>query len=390
MPHNRLHVPTHPRIRRARKGILLLVAVLVAAVVGAPASPAGAAAPALLRTDLRVLVVATAAAGGPTQPYEDLLTSQGIPFTRVTTTAAPSTITAGFLADTTGAVPRAKFQAIILPDGTTGAGSGWRNNLATYSSTYGIRQLWARVIPSSLVALNDPDFAGQSMDGVTAQVTAAGKAAAFPYLNGPVPFDNYSSTVSESWAYLATPLATPAAGTSMEVLVTGPSNTVLVGIHRAPGVENMVVTFDGNSGQEPFLLLGPGILNWVTGATHLGLSRNYLAVHADDVLNADARWNTAANCTPGEDCPADATVPDIMMSPADVDALAAWQAANGIKIDMAYNAGPSVARGSDDPLTKAALAKPGLRWINHTYDHNYLGCVQIPEPSLQLCEPAGR
>lgn len=388
MAHNPIFLHAHSTANRARAGILLLVAVLVSAVVGAPATPAGAAAPALLRTDLRVLVVATSAdGGGPTRPYEDLLTSQGIPFTRVTTTAAAGTITAGFLADTTGDVPRAKFQAVILPDATTGAGTGWRTALANYSSTYGIRQLWAMVVPSSLVALNDPDFAGQSMDGVVGQVTAAGKAAAFPYLKGPVPFDNYSATVSESWAYLATPLANPAAGTSMEVLVTGPSNSVLVGIHRAPGVENMVVTFDGNSGQEPFRLLGPGILNWVTGLTHLGLSRHYLSVHADDILSPGARWDPDVNCTPGEDCPADPTHPEIVMTPADVDALVAWQAANGIKIDMAYNAGAS---DGADPLTTALLAKPSLRWINHTFEHAYYGCVPIPSPPWNCAsQPVG-
>ena len=72
----------------------------------------------------------------------------------------------------------------------------------------------------------------------------------------------------------------------------------------------------------------------------------------------------------------------IMMTPADVEALIAWQATR-IKIDMAYNAYPSA--NSEFPgsaaLTTSLLGnKVNLRWINHTYDHLYFGCNQFPDP----------
>jgi hypothetical protein len=65
------------------------------------------------------------------------------------------------------------------------------------------------------------------------------------------------------------------------------------------------------------------------------------------------------------------------MKPADVDTLLAWQNANGMKLDMAFNAEGSVLAGADDPLTAKLVAnRAALRWINHTYSHPYLGCVK--------------
>ncbi|CAM5511392.1 hypothetical protein SHIRM173S_11241 [Streptomyces hirsutus] len=65
----------------------------------------------------------------------------------------------------------------------------------------------------------------------------------------------------------------------------------------------------------------------MTGGVHLGASRNYFAVHVDDVLAADDRWDTELNCTPGDvDCPEGEGTPDpIRMLPADVDHATSWQ-----------------------------------------------------------------
>ncbi len=327
---------------------------------------------------------------GSTTPIEDMLTLHGVPFTPVPIAQAGSTITPAFLA-TEGASPRAKFQAVIVPDVVTDIGSTWRNNLASYEATYGIRQLAAYQYSHPLIGLEalpstcNAPVCG-SMDGVTAQVTANGLAnplGAFKYLIGPVPFD------VGSYGYRTSALpADPQAGTSVLPLVTVGS-AVIVGVYTSPGVETMFLTFDVNISQTHFRLLVPGIIEWLSRGTHLGLSRNFLSVHADDILNADARWSTTRNCTPGEDCPIDEpltpaveTQSMIMMTPADVEALTAWQATR-IKIDMAYNAYPSV--NSEFPgsaaLTTSLLGNKGnLRWINHTYNHLYFGCTQFPDP----------
>jgi hypothetical protein len=54
-----------------------------------------------------------------------------------------------------------------------------------------------------------------------------------------------------------------------------------------------------------------------------------------------------------------------------------WQKQQGVKLDVVFNGGGSVAAGAEDPLTKAMVAdKAQFRWVNHTYTHAYLGCVQ--------------
>ena len=76
-----------------------------------------------------------------------------------------------------------------------------------------------------------------------------------------------------------------------------------MGEYRHDGRRELVVTFVYNQYQQQFRLLARGIVEWMTGGVHLGASRNYFAVHVDDVFAADDRWNSELNCTPGDvDC----------------------------------------------------------------------------------------
>jgi hypothetical protein len=78
------------------------------------------------------------------------------------------------------------------------------------------------------------------------------------------------------------------------------------------------------------------------------------------------------------------------MTPADVQALIAWQQANGLKLDAVFNGGGSVEAGAGDPLTTAMVGnKTQFRWINHTYEHPYLGCVQDFTVSPWKCATDG-
>ena len=117
----------------------------------------------------------------------------------------------------------------------------------------------------------------------------------------------------------------------------------------------------------------------MTRGVHLGYQRSYFAVQVDDVLLPDSRWSTTGRCTPGDDCPAGVPATgDIRMVPADVSALRAWQNDRAFPLDLAFNAGGSVdAGGARDPLTASLLSqRNSFRWLNHTYSHQYLGCVQ--------------
>jgi hypothetical protein len=123
-----------------------------------------------------------------------------------------------------------------------------------------------------------------------------------------------------------------------------------------------------------------GILNWLTYGVHLGTERNYFTMHVDDVFLSDARWSAANNCTTGDDCAATVSEPDILMTPADVDYLLSWQQANGFKVDLVFNGAghvEAVAELGVYPIgTKLLQNKSSFRWINHTYSHMYLGCIQ--------------
>ncbi|MFF5425427.1 MULTISPECIES: hypothetical protein [unclassified Streptomyces] len=371
-------------MKRISGTTLLATGALLAGLV-LPGTAARAAAPEP-RVDLRVLVVSD---GGPaTEAIAAELDVAGTPYTRIDLTRADRpVIDAGYLADTVDGRPRARFQAVVLPnDNPFPARSPEMAALASYERTYGIPQVDAYTYARPEAGLQYPVYGGYSgsLDGVTAQVTPAGRSGPFGYLDGAVPFEDNSPTVGESYAYLSAPVT--GADFTPYVQATIPGTTrrgSLVGEYRHDGRRELVVTFVYNRHQQQYRLLARGIVEWMTGGVHLGASRNYFAVHVDDVFAADDRWNSVLNCTPGDvDCTDPNATPDpIRMTPADVDHAAAWQAARGFTLDMAYNGAGSVDHREDnggaDPLADRFLARrDDFRWINHTYTHAFLGCEQ--------------
>ena len=114
----------------------LLISALV--VIGLP-SVARAAGP--TRIDLQVLVVS--AGDFTTEALAAAMDAEGVPYTKVNLnpTGRP-TINAAFLADTSGTVPRARFEAVVLPDDNPfGAGSAEMAALIDYEKTFAIRQV---------------------------------------------------------------------------------------------------------------------------------------------------------------------------------------------------------------------------------------------------------
>ena len=67
--------------------------------------------------------------------------------------------------------------------------------------------------------------------------------------------------------------------------------------------------FDYNANQLQWLLLAPGLINWVTQNTHLGLYRNYFGQDVDDNFIADNEWSSQYQCTPAATDPPDYTCP---------------------------------------------------------------------------------
>ncbi|HET9382452.1 MAG TPA: hypothetical protein VFP69_16695 [Streptomyces sp.] len=371
-------------MKRTIRTTALLVGALLAT-TGLPAVTAQADDPAP-RVDLRVLVVSD---GGPsTDAIAAELENAGTPYTEVDLgDTGRAVIDADFLADTVDGRPRAKYQAVVLPnDNPFPTGSAEMAALVAYERTYSVPQVDAYTYARPQVGLNaavGTGYAG-SVDGIRAEVTQAGKAGAFGYLEGTVPFEDNSPTVGESYAYLST----PATGADFVPYVQAaiPGRTTkgsLVGEYRHDGRRELVVTFVYNRYQQQYRLLARGIVEWMTGGVHLGAQRNYFAVHVDDVFATDDRWDTERNCTPGSvDCPSGDDTPDpIRMVPADVDHAYAWQNSRNFTFDLAYNASGTVIHraengGLDALADKLKTDRDRFRWINHTYTHAFLGCVQ--------------
>lgn len=359
--------------------------------VGLPLGSASAA-DAAPRIDLRLLVVDD---GGPAVgAIRDELDTAGTPYTRVDLTASGrARIDEAFLSDTADGRPRARYQGVVLPnDNPFGDGSSEMVALAGYEKRFGIRQVDAYTYARPAVGLNYPQNSGYagSLDGQTAQVTSAGSAGPFGYLRKNVPFENNDRDVSESYGYIAAPLDRQADGAAFTSLVDAPvpggtGRGSLVGQYTHDGRSELVVTFVYNQYQSQFRLLSRGMVEWLTQGVHLGTSRNYFAVHVDDVFGSDDRWDTELNCTPGDvDCPVGSHPADhdpIRMTAADAQYAKQWSQSHGITLDFAFNGGGSEGykeeHAGSDPLAQQLVADQGaFRWINHTYNHPFLGCVQ--------------
>jgi hypothetical protein len=342
----------------------IAVAAVTAFLVAGPAGAADAG----KRIDLRVLVVTDGT------PGVDAVTAQldreGVPYDSVDTrVAGRSTITPALL---TAATDHGKYQGVVVANENP-LPAAEATALADYERGFGVRRLvaytWAGPHVGQTTAWSGP------LDGGSLTVTAAGKAAGFGYLAGPIPVDDRDPSVPESFATLGT------AGAGFTPLVTGQGRSggagSVAGVYTVDGREQLVITTALNRYLTHGLVLGHGLVTWLTRGVNLGYWRNYFSLHVDDVLLPDDRWHTGGNCTVGADCPSDLIAPTIRMLPADVDTLVAWQQKTGLKLDVAYNAFGSGEAGANDALTAKLLArKNDLRWLNHTWSHPYLGCVK--------------
>ncbi|SEL62446.1 hypothetical protein [Streptacidiphilus jiangxiensis] len=376
--------------RRTRWAAAFVAAGLLAC--AAPAVGAQAASSAQ-RIDLKVLVVDD---GGPSvAAIVNELDLTGTPYTRVSLSdASRPVINAAFLSGTDSAGrAEARYQAVVLPNNAPfPAGSAEMTALQSYEAQFGVRQVDAYTYAQPAVGLNwaaNPGYIG-ALDGMQGTVTSAGLGGSFRYLKGSVPFEDNDPNVVESYGYLATPLATQAAGASFTPLVTMPipngggAQGVLAGEYDHSGVSELVLTFAYNQYQQQYRLLARGIVDWMTQGIHLGYDRNYFAMHIDDVFLPDDRWSSTAKCTPGDAasaCQGTPAASEIRMTPADVTYAQQWEKANNFTFDFLFNGGGSddaTQNGTvDDPLTDSLLQnKSSFRWVDHTYDHPFLGCVQ--------------
>jgi hypothetical protein len=337
--------------------------------------------------DLKVLLIGDGASDPTTAAWESALTEEGVPYTEAdaTGTAGAETVTLPALSSgTTG-----NFNGVVIADDPADFAAGQLTALDTYESTFGVRQVDGYVFPTA--ALGQTEVSGGALDGTTATLTTAGLAA-FPELKGPITFATgtfgYGSTANAGAPY--TPILTNSAGDALAGIYQHPSTD------PQAGVSELALNFDYNSLQLQWLLLAPGLINWVTQNTHLGLYRNYVEMDIDDTFTPDDAWDTTNHTIDYADADS------LRMRPSDVPYAAQWSAANGFRMDQLFNYGSSVAAqagdlefagstvdsgtAGPDPLTAAfqatdpATGKPytdDFGWISHTYDTPYMdvGCA---------------
>jgi hypothetical protein len=386
-----------------------LAAGVPAAAIGPVAAASAAAPPAV---NLRILLIGEGTGDVTTAAWQAALTSEGVPYTLVTATGTAPQETVTLPAMSSGGT--GNYNGVVIADSPADYADGALAALDAYESSFGVRQVDGYMFPSP--ALGVTSVTGGSLDGTSGTLTTAGLAA-FPELKGPVPFDygsfGYGATVNAGAPY--TPFLTDAAG------------HVLAGVYQHPdsdpqaGVAELAITFDYNANQFQWLLLAPGLINWVTQDIHLGLYRNYFGADVDDVFIADNEWSRQFQCTPAAIDPPDYTCPpgvsgnptdtppDAQMSEADVAYVDSWEKQTGIRLNLAFNGvgacradtaadesnanctGSVTENGvtytdpgqdvspdypNDGALVNALLADQGdFNWITHTWAHFFLGCT---------------
>ncbi|MFV0408084.1 MAG: hypothetical protein ACK5LN_14905 [Propioniciclava sp.] len=373
---------------RGLRGLTALMAGLLT-VVGMVAvlPPAQAAGPLKATIELNVLVLDD---GSPmVAAMADRLTREGVPLTRLDLNDANRPeLTEDYLVTASATAVRAHVSGIVGPNEAPAALSAdERATLAGFAKAFGIRQVAAYTWPHPGLGLDYPSYSG-SVDGMQATVTPYGAESGFSSLTQ-VTLDDIASDVPESYGYLSRPLA-PTPELEFQPILTAPipgtqEQGALMGVATQDGRETLVLTFASNRYQNHWQAIGHGVVSWVTRGMSTSYSRNYLSTHIDDVLLPDALWSIDGNCTIGDDCdpelyPPDAPGASTRMTAADATALVDWQQNAKLKLDMVFNAAGTEeekAASGGDALESALLANAGaLRWVNHTWSHAYLGCVQ--------------
>jgi Putative Ig domain len=375
--------------------VTLSAAGLVA--VGAGSAAAAASPPTL---DLKVLLIG-GAGGGASDPttaaWAAGLTNQGVPYTEVDAAGSYGAETVTLPTLPTSTASPGPFNGVVIADSPAAFAAGQLTALDTYEATFGVRQIDGYTAPY----LGETLVSGGALDGTTGTLTAAGLAA-FPALAGTIPFDTgtygYSATVN--------------AGAPYTSILNNSAGDTLAGVYQHPstdpqaGVAELELNFDYNATQLQWLLLGPGLINWVTQDAHLGMDRNYVAMDIDDTFTPDNSWSIAVHDNDYSDADS------LRMDPADVITAADWsnptqeaapnarpagEPTTPFRLDQLFNYGgtveyqnneldlPGETEGPDPLLAQFQATDPNtgkpysddFGWISHTYDTPYLdvGCA---------------
>jgi hypothetical protein len=334
---------------------------------GSDGGVASAASPAQ-QIGMRVLLITSSTDGstGDGAAYADwvnTLNREGVPFDSVVTSSQGLPSLSSTASDGTQV---ANYEGVIVAgSGLEGMTNAEWATLQTFEQQFSVRQLTANAVPGPDYGLNTPANGGDSLlpSSTLLSLTTDGQAT-FPYLNSIALDPSYQTFGAET-----TVSSSP--GGTVDTLVSGPSNSTMLGIYTTPDRrQTMFQTFNMGPGYLQSELLRHGELAWLGRNTYFGDQRNYLETDIDDNFLSDDTWNATTHSTDYN--PADA----LREVPPDVTAAASFSASTGFRIDMLFNGGGST--GSTDPLLTAFKAdKNDFGWINHTWDHPNIdqGCA---------------
>ena len=418
----------HGTRRWLARGLLattILAGVLVSGTLNMTRTAAAAGSP----VQLKLLVIGGAIGDPTTAAWEHALDTEGVPYTFVQAQGIGPSATVTLPPLSANGV--GLYRGVVITDDPAMFAAGQLSAVFTYEADFGVRQLDGYVWPSPVLGLSD--LTAGALDGTTAQLTPAGLQE-LPGLKGPIPFDigtyGYGAQVQ--------------AGAPVTPLIEDSTGDVLASIYTHPltdaqaGVAELEIGFDYSPSHLQWLLLAPGLIDWVSGDLHLGLYRNYFGQDIDDTFIADNSWSSQYQCTPAATDPPDYTCPpgvannpadsppDVQMNGTDVAYVVNWEHQNGITLNLVFNGvgactapdatsisiakcdGSATVGGvsytdpgetldssapNDSSLVGALLSnQASFNWISHTWSHMFLGAASFtPQPlsSVELSSTAG-
>ncbi len=357
---------------------------------------------------MKVLVISAAGTAPSYLATTSILDQIGVPYDRIVLTGANKTalqMVAGTLSDGAG---NGRYQGVILETGDLAAYNQATNNypsaltaaqwamLRQYQFDFGVRTATMYTRPASTIDVNGValdltygltpvsarstnDYTSPADSPVTATFTASG-AGVFSYLNAANPV-----IVKNAYTYLSTPNA----GTqTVPLLMATEGPYAIASTYTGDGWENLAISADGNPELTHSLLMGYGVVNWVTKGVFLGERKIYLSAQPDDVFLPDDLWDPVSKTTPNDTANNSNPKYRHRNTGTDYNSLVAWQTAlrantqtAAIRLELPFN---GVGYNTTDPellnlneatdsLSPAVRANPdAFRWINHTWDHTSL------------------
>lgn len=363
-----------------------VIGVFFLAAAGLAPAPAAAETPTSI--DMKLLVISADGSEPVFAGIKSILDQTGVPYDTLIASNPATPLTAQMLSDGQGA---GRYQGILLATGNLAydaGGGNWQSALTLaqwqmlwqYETDFRVRQSTLYTYPSAL-----PDNYGLTPIGAVstdntplkASLTATGQQV-FSYLNPANPV-----AIKGAWTYLVKPVS---ATNPVSLLDSTDGNGYsLASIYTYPdGRQNLAITTDGNPDLTHTLLLGYGVINWVSKGFFLGERKVYLNAQPDDVMIPDDLWDMVSK--------SDLTGLEYRMTGNDYNQLINWQnklrAASPntaqLRLEMPFN-GVGASGIYPSALISAIRNKPNqFKWINHTYDHALLTDISYSDAMIQL------